>query len=441
MRIIKTRRRWPSVLLARAGRYDPEAGLAAAEGAGAWAAWKQAVSSIGPEALIRLVERSGLRGRGGAGFPTGRKWRICRSQESARRFVVANGYEADPGALADRTLMELDPHGVVEGLTLAAFAVGAHEAIIAVKADYATARQRLGAAIRAAEEAGYIGSDALGTGYDIHIELRALRGAFVLGEETVLLNALEGKRAMPEQRPPYPAVRGLWGEPTVVNNVETLVAVPWIVSNGADAFAGIGLPEAPGTTLVQVTGAVARPGVVEAPLGTKLSALLEAAGGMATGTTPKAVLVGGPSGGFLPGDALGTALTFTALAEAGAILGSRTILALDESACIVDLATLMERFMSDESCGKCIPCRIGTKRLTEIGERFTGGRSRPTDVQLLGDLSADVRDGSLCGHGITAPNPLVTGMRYFAQEFEDHIVRSTCPAGVCRPLGVAAAGR
>ena len=297
--------------------------------------------------------------------------------------------------------METDPHAVLEGVALAAFAVGAQRAFVAVRADATVAVRRLAAALREAEDAGILGHDALGTGIELHIELRELQGAFVVGEETVLLRAIEGKRAMPDQRPPYPAVKGLWDEPTVVNNVATLAAVPWIVTNGAGAFRRLGAADEPGTTLVHVTGAVKTPGILEIPTGTSLKAIVKAAGG-AIGKL-KAVLVGGPSGGFLPADAMDTAYGRAALHEAGAIVGSGSVLVVDRSACIVELATLLERFMSDESCGKCIPCRIGTRRLVELGERFTGGRPRPTDVQLLSDLSADIRDGSLCGHGITAP--------------------------------------
>ncbi len=432
-RILAGDKGWPRILLGRT--YDPDAGLAAAERAGAWSAWRTATADLGPEALIRLVGDAGLRGRGGGAYPTADKWRVCRAQPSATRYVVANGYEADPGSATDRTLMETDPHAVLEGVALAAFAVGAQRAFVAVRADATVAVRRLAAALREADDAGILGHDALGTGIELHIELRELQGAFVVGEETVLLRAIEGKRAMPDQRPPYPAVKGLWDEPTVVNNVATLAAVPWIVTNGAGAFRKLGAADEPGTTLVHVTGAVKTPGILEIPTGTSLKAIVKAAGG-AIGKL-KAVLVGGPSGGFLPADAMDTAYGRAALHEAGAIVGSGSVLVVDRSACIVELATLLERFMSDESCGKCIPCRIGTRRLVELGERFTGGRPRPTDVQLLSDLSADIRDGSLCGHGITAPNPLTSGMRYFAAEFEQHITRSTCPAGVCAPLRVA----
>jgi NADH:ubiquinone oxidoreductase subunit F (NADH-binding) len=435
MRILKGLDGWPSVLLARAGTYDPDAGLAEAERAGAWSTWKRMAPAVGPATIVRMISESGLRGRGGAGFPTGDKWRICASTEADRRYAVANGYEADPGAQLDRTLMEADPHAIVEGLAFAAFAVGAQHAYIAVKASYTTAVRRLRAAIRLAEEAGYIGSDALGAGFDLHIELTELQGAFVLGEETALLHAIANKRAMPEQRPPYPATRGLFDRPTVVNNVETLAAVPWILTNGSRAYAAIGIEGDRGTTLVQLGGAVRKPGVVEVPLGTKLRQVIRGVGGsVPTGATLKAVFVGGPSGGFLPPDALDTPITTAALGAAGAIMGSGSILAVDDTSCLVDLATLMTRFMSDEACGKTIPCRIGVRRLYEIGERYTTGRTRPTDPQLTSDLCSDIRDGALCGHEMTATNPLLSVMRYFPDEFEDHVVRGICPAGVCRLL-------
>jgi NADP-reducing hydrogenase subunit HndC len=437
MRILESPRGWPRVMLARAERSGAD-GMEGAEKAGAWRAWRQAVAQMDPEAVVAAVTTSGLRGRGGAGYPTGAKWRTCRDQDAPRRHVVANGYEADPGAQLDRTLMETDPHGVVEGTALAAFAVGADDAIIAVKAGYGRAIERLTAAVRAAEERGYIGANALGAGFDLHISVRQVQGAFVLGEETVLLRQLEGKRAQPDQRPPYPAVRGLWAEPTVVNNVETLAAVPWIVANGGEAYAKIGARGSPGTTLVQVGGAVGEAGIAEVPMGTRLGDILQRAAKTDATDSVKAVFVGGPSGGFLPPDALDTRLGFDSLEEAGAIMGSGQLLVLDQGACLVELATLMARFLNDEACGKTIPCRIGTKRLAEIGDRFVGGRPMPDDVERLQELASDVRDGALCQLEYTAPNPLLSGMRYFAQEFEDHIVRSTCPAGVCRPLRVAA---
>lgn len=427
---------WPSILLGRAGTPEAATDIEAAEAAGAWTAWRQAAASLTPEQVIRLVTNAGLRGRGGAGFPTGEKWAACAAQRGRPRHVVANGFESDPGALADRTLMETDPHAIVEGIALAAWAVRAEDAIIVVDSRATVATERLRGAIVAAEAKGYLGERAMGTGSPLRITLRAMSGSFVLGEETVLLRALEDRRAQPDQRPPHPATKGLWGDPTVVNNVETLAAVPWIVANGAGAYAAIGSPAEPGTTLVQLSGAVTRPGVVEVPLGTPIGEIVEQAGGGATGTL-KAVLVGGPSGGFLPPDAMDTPFDHAGLDAAGAILGSGTLLVIDDSTCLVDLASLLTRFCNDEACGKTIPCRIGTRRLAELGAAFCSGRSRPTDVALVASLSDDIRDGALCGLERTAINPLRSGMRYFAQEFEDHIVRGTCPAGVCQPIRVA----
>jgi len=436
MEILRGPSHWPSILLARAGRYDPDGPFEEAQRAGAWAAWRRATSTMNPQSVIRVVGESGLRGRGGAGFPTGRKWRACASQPSERRYVVANGYEADPGAQLDRTLMEIDPHAVVEGAALAAYAVGAREAIIAVKADYTVAIRRLTAAVAGAQEAGYLGESS-SSGDPLRIEIQPLQGAFMLGEETALLRSLEGRPPLPDQRPPFPAVRGLHGAPTVVNNVETLAAVPTIIEGGAPSFASCGLPASPGTTLFQIVGAVASPGVVEAPFGVSLGELLDIAGGVPRGQALKALQIGGPAGGFLGPDALETELTFERLEELGGLLGSGTILVADESACIVDLAGLLTRYLSDEACGKTVPCRIGTRRLWEISDRFITGNPRPSDPELLEQLAADVRDGALCALERTASNPLLTGMRYFAAEFEDHIVRSTCAAGVCRPLRVA----
>jgi NADH:ubiquinone oxidoreductase subunit F (NADH-binding) len=345
--------------------------------------------------------------------------------------VVANGFEADPGAQLDRVLMERDPHLVVEGVAIAAWAVGAEEAIIAVSSAAPAAAERLLAAIEEAEGAGYIGRAADGRSLDI--EVRELTGSFMVGEETVLLRALEGKRAQPDQRPPYPSRAGLWGKPTVVNNVKTLAAVPWIVANGAGAHASHGTAEAPGTTLVQLGGAVTRPGIAEVPFGARLDEILDGPGGGASGKL-KAVLVGGPTGGFLPADALDTPLTYEALREAGALGGSSTILALDESVCLVDLATLMTRFLSDNASGKTIPDRIGIRRLAELGAALTTGHVRPSDVELVPTLAADIHDAALSGLEADAGNPLLSVMRYFAPELDAHAERGECPAGVCQPI-------
>ncbi len=437
MAIIAGDKSWPSILLARVATPDAATDIEAAEAAGAWTAWRQAASTLSPEQVIKLVRNAGLRGRGGSGYPTGDKWAACAAERGRTRHVVANGFEADPGAQADRTLMETDPHAVIEGVALAAWAVRAEDAIIAVDARATTAIARLRGALEAAEARGSLGDRVMGTGSALRIEVRPLSGSFVLGEETVLLRALEDRRAQPDQRPPYPHTKGLWGHPTVVNNVETLAAVPWIVANGAGAYAAIGATDEPGTTLVQLSGAVKQPGVAEVPMGTPVRDIIEKAGGGATGKL-KAVLVGGPTGGFLPADALDTPLGHAELDAAGAILGSGTLLVIDDTTCIVDLAALLTRFDNDEACGKTIPCRIGTRRLAELGAAFCTGRARPTDAALVASLSDDIRDGALCGLERTAVNPLRSGMRYFAQEFEDHIARGTCPAGVCQPIRAAA---
>lgn len=434
MNILPSPKGTPSILLARLGKYEADMGLAAAEQAGAWQAWKKTAGSMNPPALVRLVADAGLRGRGGAGYSTGEKWRAAAAQEADERYVVANGFEADPGARVDRTLMENDPHAIVEGVALAAYAIGARRAYVAVRANLSLARQRLESAVRLAEEAGYIGSNLLGTGLDVHIEVIGIPGGMVVGEETVLLKAIMNKRAQPDQRPPYPTERGLWGRPTVVNNVETLSLVPWIVTNGSAAFARMGDDRNPGTTLIQITGAIANPGIVEVPLGMSVRRLLDISGGVGDA---KAVLVGGPAGGFLPPAELDALYTPAELNEKGAIWGSGSLVVCGAETCLVDMATTLERFLSDESCGKTIPCRIGVRRLYEMGMRATTGMSRPTDPQILTDLAADVRDAALCGLEYCAPNPFLSGMRYFADEFNEHFTRGTCPAGVCSPVRVS----
>jgi NADH:ubiquinone oxidoreductase subunit F (NADH-binding) len=434
--ILEGGRDWPSVLLAR----DPEAAadLAAAEAAGAWSAYRDAVERLTPDAVISMISESGLRGRGGAGYPTGSKWRDCAGQAEPQHYVVANGFEADPGAQLDRTLMRRDPHAVVEGVAIAAWAVRASRAIIAVSTSAPDAAAALRGAIEAAEDAGYIGSLAEATGRPLEIEVRELAGTFILGEETVLLRALEDRRAQPDQRPPYPSRSGLWGKPTVVNNVKTLAAVPWIVSHGAGAYSSLGTLDSPGTTLLQLGGAVRKPGVVEAPYGVTLREVLDGPAGFVQGSL-KAVLVGGPTGGFLPVDALDTPLTHEALREAGVLVGSGTVLALDEGACLVDVATLMTRFLSDNASGKTIPDRIGTRRLAELGAAACNGTARPSDPDLIRSLATDMRAAGMSGLEADAGNPLLSVMRYFAPEFEDHVERGRCPAGVCQPVALAGA--
>jgi NADH:ubiquinone oxidoreductase subunit F (NADH-binding) len=443
-RFAETPAGWPRILLARAvpastaDAFDP-IDLDAAVAAGAFAGLKRVVHDLGPTGTIATIASSGLRGRGGGGYPAAEKWRTAAAQLAPRKFVVANGYGADPAAFTDMTLMENDPFAVIEGLAIAAFAIGATEAVIAVRAEYTEAIRRLEAAVAAAEEAAFIGPDMLGSGIDLTVTIRPVQGAYMLGEETVLLKALEGRRGQPEQKPPFPAERGLFDQPTVVQNVQTLAAVPWIVINGAQAFAAIGSPASPGTILVQVRGP-GGDGIAEVPLGTPLRELVDLAGRVAAGRTLKAVLVGGPSGGLLPPELLDTPYEFGALREVGAHVGSGSVVVADDRTCIVDLGRLLTRFCADEACGKSIPCRIGTRRLAEIGDRITTGRPKPTDLQLLTDLAHDVVESGLCDHERLATLPMTTGMRYFRSELDDHILRSSCPAGVCHPIALARAG-
>ena len=429
---------WPRPLLGEATATDPT-DLDAAVRAGAFAGLTRAMRDLGATLTTATLAESGLRGRGGGGYPAADKWRAVAGTPEGVRYAVANGYEADPAGGTNRHLMTSRPYAIVEGLAIAALSVGAEEAILAVRAEYADAVAALQLAVSAAEEAGYLGEDVLGSGRPVRMAVRPVQGAYMLGEETVLLKALEGRRGQPEQRPPYPSERGLWGRPTLVHNVATLAAIPWIVVHGADAYRAIGDPDAPGTVLVQVSGAVATPGIAEIPTGISLAAVIELAGGVADGRSLKAALVGGPSGGILPGELAGTPYTFAALRSAGAHVGSGSIVVADDRTCIVDLARLLTRYCADEACGKTIPCRIGLRRMSEIGDRLAAGLARPTDRQLAADLGADIEASALCDHERLATSPLATAMRYFGPEIDAHL-RGVCPAGVCAPVGVAAAG-
>ena len=435
---LTTPKEWPAVLTGRAAALaaDPS-DLDAATRAGAFDGLRKAVRDLGPTGTIATVASSGLRGRGGGGFPTGEKWRAAANEPAAQRYVVANGYGADPSVRTDATLMGADPWSVVEGLAIAAFAIGATEAIIAIRAEDTALVTLLEGAILGAEEAGFLGEDILGSGYRITMTVRPVQGAYMLGEETVLLKALAGRRGQPEQRPPYPARRGLFDKPTVVNNVQTLAAVPWIIREGAAAFAAIGAKSSPGTILVQLRGPEGG-GIAEVPLGTKLRELVKLAGGSGTRSL-KAVLIGGPTGGLLPSDLIDTAYEFDALREAGAHIGSGSVVIADDRACVVDLARLLTKFSADEACGKTIPCRIGLRRLYEIGDRVATGTPKPTDMALMADLAHDVAASGLCEHERLATLPFTSGMRYFRSELDDHLLRSSCPAGVCHPIAVGAA--
>jgi NADH:ubiquinone oxidoreductase subunit F (NADH-binding) len=438
--ILRTPKDWPAILLpagaARDAGGDP-LDLDAARERGAFVGLRRSLQDLGPTDTIATIAASGLRGRGGAGFPTGEKWRAAAGVPATQRYVVANGYGADPSSATDRTLLERNPYAVLEGAVIAAVTIGATEAIVAVRSDATDAIRTLETALERMVEADLAGDDILGSGRTVEISIRPVQGAYMLGEETVLLKALEGKRGQPEQRPPHPSERGLFGKPTVVQNVQTLASVPWILVNGAEAFAAIGSKSSPGTVLVSVR-APSGGGVAEVPIGTTLHDIIALAGPRAGAAKLKAILVGGPSGGILPAELADTAYEYDALRSAGAHMGSGAIVAADKRACVVDLARLLTRFCADEACGKTIPCRIGLRRVSEIGDRVATGLPKPTDVQLLADLSSDIVGSALCDHERLATLPFASGMRYFRSELDEHILRSSCPAGVCRPIAVAA---
>jgi NADH:ubiquinone oxidoreductase subunit F (NADH-binding) len=414
--VLKTPKAWPTILLARADAPDP-ADLHSAVAAGAFEALRRATRDLGGTALIATIAASGLRGRGGAGYPAGDKWRAAASVEAPRRYVVANGYGADPASRTDRTLLVRDPYAIIEGAAIAAFAIGAAEVLIAVRAEDTAAIAGLIAAVAAATDAGHLGRNVGGSGRDIDVTVRPVQGAYMLGEETVLLKALEGKRGQPEQRPPHPTERGLFGMPTLVHNVQTLAAVPWIVREGAEAFAAIGAPDSPGTALVSLR-TPGGDGIAEVPLGTPLRDIVALGGRMPAGRSVTAVLVGGPSGGLLPPEALDTPYAFAPLRGAGAHVGSGSITVVDDRTDLVELIGVLTRFCSNEACGKTIPCRIGTRRLAEIVARRETGLATPADRALAADLASDIVGSALCDHERLATLPLTSGMRYFESEFD-----------------------
>ena len=402
---------------------------------GGYAALAKVLAEDDPDDIIALIEHSGLRGRGGAGFSTGTKWRFTRRTAGERKYIICNADEGDPGAFMDRSVLEGNPHVVIEGMIIAAFAIGAQEGYVYVRAEYPFAVERLRAALEQARQRGLLGTDILGSGWGFDIQINEGAGAFVCGEETALIASIEGKRGMPRTRPPYPAVSGLWGAPTNINNVETYANVPWIVHNGAEAFAAMGIDESRGTKIFSLTGKVANGGLVEVAMGATLRHIIfTIGGGMLPGRTFKAVQLGGPSGGCLPAEMLDIGIDYEALMASGAIVGSGGLVVVDDTNCMVDLARFFLQFTQDESCGKCVPCRLGTKRMLETLERITEGEGREGDIELLEELSQYIIDGTLCALGGTAPNPVLTTLRYFRDEYEAHINEKRCPAGRCKAL-------
>jgi NADH-quinone oxidoreductase subunit F len=420
-------------LLADFGRVAPGS-LASYREHGGYAGLERAITTLAPEMVIAEIEAAGLRGRGGSGFPTAAKWRAARDATGERTIVVANVMGADPSALGDRVLAEANPHMILEGALVAAYAVGASEAIIAVRRDWSLAIERLRSAVAEATGAHFAGYLVLGTDTSIQLTVWEGSGAYVAGEETALLNALAGDRGMPAIRPPFPAISGLRGAPTVVQNAETLAHVAWIASHSPEAFASTGTPTSRGTKLVTVMGKVAEPGLIEVPLGISIGEVIDAAGG-ASGT-PKAAFIGGPGGGAIPAASFATALDYEPLADAGAIVGSGSVLVADTSTCMVDAARFFVDFSAREACGKAVPCRIGTRRLVETLDRILAATPRPNDFVLLRELSRKMSDTALCKLERLAPSPILTTLDHFGGEYRAHAERGECLAGSCRTTSV-----
>lgn len=418
--------------LANCGRSDPES-IDDYIAQGGYMGLAKALLQMTPEEVITAITASGLRGRGGGGFPTGRKWAIARQQPGTEKYVVCNGDEGDPGAFMDRSVMEGDPHRVVEGMAIAGYAIGAAHGVIYVRAEYPLAVQRVRRAVEDARREGLLGENILGSGFAFDIEIKEGAGAFVCGEESALLASVEGKRGMPTPKPPYPAEAGLWGKPTVINNVETLACVPTILRFGHAAFRSLGVETSPGTKTFALTGDIANTGLIEVPMGITLrEVIFEIGGGIRDGKALKAVQIGGPSGGCLTEQHLDLPLDYDSLRSVGAMIGSGGLVVMDEDTCMVEVARFFMSFTQNESCGKCVLCREGTYRMLEILNKIVEGKGEPEDLALLEELAWAVKEGSLCGLGKTAPNPVLTTLQYFRDEYVAHVVEKRCPAGVCR---------
>jgi NADH-quinone oxidoreductase subunit F len=398
-------------------------------------AFEKCLKEMSQKDVIDEIRDSGLRGRGGAGFPTWFKWNAAMQEKNTPKFMVCNADEGDPGAFMDRSILEGDPHRLLEGMAIGAYAIGAEEGVIYVRAEYPLAIKRLDIAIKQAREAGYLGKNIMGTGFNFDIRIKAGAGAFVCGEETALIASLEGERGMPRLKPPFPAQKGYWGQPTNINNVETFANVPWIIRKGGDAFAAYGTAQSKGTKVFALTGKIKKGGLVEVPMGMPIKEIIYGiGGGILNDKEFKAVQMGGPSGGCIPAFISDTTVDYESLGKVGAIMGSGGMVVMDESTCMVDMARFFLDFTRKESCGKCIHCRLGTKRMLEILERIVRGDGREGDIELLENLAVEVKDGSLCGLGQTAPNPVLSTIRYFRDEYEAHIKEKKCPAKSCKAL-------
>ena len=423
------------IALRRCGICDPDS-IDDYRESGGYKAFEKVLFAMKPEEVIEEIRKSGLCGRGGAGFPTWYKWNAARqSKTEGKKYLICNADEGDPGAFMDRALIESDPHSLIEGMLIGAYAIGAEEMAVYVRAEYPLAIKRLEKAIEQAEKAGFLGENILGSGFSCKMRIKAGAGAFVCGEETALIASLEGKRGMPRLKPPFPAEKGFMGEPSNINNVETFANVAWIIEKGGEEFAKLGTENSKGTKVFALTGKVNRSGLVEVPMGMSLrEVVFEIGGGIREDKKIKAVQLGGPSGGCIPEELLDTVIDYRELSKTGAIMGSGGMVVMDEDTCMVGMAKFFLDFTAAESCGKCVHCRIGTKRMQEILRRITEGRGKPEDIELLEELCEGIKEGALCGLGQTAPNPVLTTLRYFRSEYESHIFEHRCPARECREL-------
>ena len=421
------------IVLQNCGRIDPLS-IEDYEASGGYQALRKALT-LSPDEIINEVKISGLRGRGGAGFPTGLKWSFAAAAKSDIKYIICNADEGDPGAFMDRSVLEGDPHRVLEGMIIGAYAIGVHKGYIYCRAEYPLAIEHLKMAIVSAREKNYLGDNILGTDFSFELSIKEGAGAFVCGEETALMQSIEGKRGMPSIRPPYPAESGLWGKPTNINNVETWANIPWIIKNGGEAFKAIGMEKSSGTKVFALAGKIAGSGLIEVPMGITLRDIIyKVGGGMKTEKPFKAVQLGGPSGGCIPADLLDIPVDYDSITATGAIMGSGGMVVMDSGTCMVDVARYFLNFTQNESCGKCTFCRIGTRRMLEILNRITEGKGELEDLDRLEELALNINKGSLCGLGQTAPNPVLTTLRYFKDEYLAHIVDKRCPAGVCTAL-------
>ena len=402
---------------------------------GGYEALAKAVTTMSPEDVIEEIKKSGLRGRGGGGFPTGMKWQFAKASVSDKKYVICNADEGDPGAFMDRSVLEGDPHKILEGMAVCCYAICADEGYIYVRAEYPLAIKRLRIAIEQAEAMGLLGENIFGSGFSFKLHIKEGAGAFVCGEETALMASIEGKRGMPRPRPPFPAVAGLWGKPTNINNVETFGNVAAIITNGADWYAGFGTEKSKGTKVFALTGKINNTGLAEVPMGITMREIIyDIGGGINGGKKFKAVQIGGPSGGCLPESMLDLSIDYDSLTAAGAMMGSGGLVVMDEDTCMVDVAKFFLNFTQSESCGKCTPCREGTKRMLEVLTRITEGQGREGDIELLEELARNIKETALCGLGQTAPNPVLSTLKYFREEYIAHVVDKKCPAGECKAL-------